>query len=642
MFKAEMEEEGFLLARSVEKELANAKGFEEQVDQLMAERILQACEAVNLLPIETMTNKQLIELAPKLNVSGGIYVIGPDRKIVYSDVIDYVGWEYPADHVMSPVFKGTSKSYMEEVRGDLISGELNKYGGMALDNPGYYVQIGVKATVIVDIKRKFSADVLLKQLDEKDEITYALMIDSGGFGIAGTEDMKKEVAYDDAVTIDAVKNEKAGAAEYVDPDTGKKSYDVQIPYYEEGVHKGSIAIGLSLERMEETLAGHFIKSMIATVITCFVALLLGVFVIQRLLVPLKKLSDQLDNISQGDFTIEQDPKMLKQKDALGLIANAVQKMRLELSHLVTSLKTDANSVEDGAEQLSEIMSETSRAIEENAKAVEALAISASDQATEAEKVFTSAEQLGVKVDQGRESIEEANERVGTVNELSTKGETIVTELAEVTKDSISRTDAVSKGIKSVEETVRNMSEFMGHIRSISEQTNLLALNASIEAARAGDAGRGFAVVADEIRKLAEETNQTTEQVESIIGEITDKTNVAAKDIKEISDVTTHQRETLQQTLDIFERIKGSITELVGAMDQVVDVTDTVGESKETIISAVNVLSDLTENLSATCEEISASTEEQTAAVLEVNRLTETNSNLASDLTDRVRRFKTIQ
>jgi len=639
MFKEEMKEIGFTLAESVDDKIKTSKLFETVLDDLMAERILQACEAVDLLSIDSMTNEKLIEIAPKLKVDGGIYVIGPDRKIAYSDVVDYVGWEYPADHAMNPVFNGSQQSYMEAIRGDLISGEMNKYGGIALSTPGYSVQIGVKATTIMELQRSFSPDNLLKEIEDHGDVEYACMIDTDGTVYAGTDSMIDENYIDDPLTKDVVQNGNRGASYYEDENI--RAYDVQIPYYEGEELKGSICVGITLDRMEILLAKNAKTSLITTLLTCVIGIIIVLISIQILLKPLKKISLQLSEIAQGDFTVKQDPKLMNQNDELGMIAQSVHAMRMELSHLVSSLKQDAHRVEDGADQLSEIMNETSRAIEENAHAVEALAISASEQSHEADKVKMSADTLGQKVDQGQVSIDNANDRVVSVNQLSSDGESIVTELAKVTKESIVRTDAVSEGIQKVEETVHNMRDFTGRIRSISEQTNLLALNASIEAARAGEAGRGFAVVADEIRKLAEETNQTTEQVESIIEEITVKTAAAAEDIHAISQVTSQQRGTLQQTLDIFGRIQVSIKELVEAMDTVVDVNDAVGESKEVILGAVKILGELTESLSATCEQISAATEEQTASVEEVNALTDTNRNVASELAERVSRFKTI-
>jgi len=641
IFNEEMKESGFKLAESVDDKLNTSKKFESVLDDLMAERIIQASEAINLLPIENMSNNQLIELAPRLKVDGGIYVIGPDRKIAFSDVVDYVGWEYPAGHLMDPVFNGTQPTYMEAIRGDLISGELNKYGGMALDTNGYYVQIGIKAVTILELQRAFHPDVLLSEIEENEDVIYAVMLDGTGVAYAGTESMIGE-QYTDEITVGATQNGIAGAAYWEDEETGVRAYDVQIPYYEEDKLKGSICVGVSLERMDSVLKTNARKSILTTLLTCIVSAFIILMTIRVLIKPLKVLSLQLMEIAKGDFTVEQDSIMLQQTDDLGIIANSVQTMRLELSGLISNLKLDANRVESGADQLSEIMNETSRSIEENAHAVEALAISASEQANESDKVTLSAEDLGEKVDMGQVSIDNANERVVLVNELSSEGENIISELAAVTNDSIGKTDAVSEGIQEVEATVKDMRGFMDQIRSISQQTNLLALNASIEAARAGDAGRGFAVVAEEIRKLAEDTNETTEEVENIIGEISKKTLVASQDIQAISVVTAQQRETLEQTLDIFSRIQGSIKELVEAMDQVVEVNHAVDGSKVDILGAVNVLSELAESLSATCEEISATTEEQTAAVEEVNALTEANRNVALELAGRVSRFKTME
>lgn len=639
LFLDEMKNEGYTLAAVVEQKLTAAKEFETVLDSLMADRILQACEAINLLPLSSLSNERLISLAPDLKADGGIYVIGPDRKIVYSDVVDYVGWEYPADHPMDPVFNGSQKTYMEAVRGDMISGELNKYGGMALDTPGYYIQIGIKATTIADNGKKFSADKLLAEVEANEDVLYALMLDTSGVAVAGTKEMLGQ-KYEDPVTIGATQKGERGASFWEDKEKGIRAYDVQIPYYEGETLKGSLCVGISLERMDQALQKTLFSAVIAALLTGLVSAAIVMVVIRRLVSPLKALSKDLGSVSEGDFTGVQNPAILAQPDEIGFIARSAETMKAELRQLIGSLKRDVSEVEKGADQLSQIMNETSRSIEENARAVEALAISASRQAQEAAAAGKSAVLLGNKVDEGHASIERANRQVTEVYQLTGAGEKIVTELAAITTTSISQSGAVAEGIRHVEETVRNMKDFMGHIRSISEQTNLLALNASIEAARAGEAGRGFAVVADEIRKLAEETKTTTEQVETIIRLIGDSTAAAAGDIRQVSVGTESQRGTLHQTLDIFSQIQRAINDLVASMEDVVQVNSAVGDCKADILKAVAVLSDLAENLSATCEELSASTEQQTAAVQEVNALTETNREVAQELTESARKFKT--
>ncbi len=90
---------------------------------------------------------------------------------------------------MNPVFSGSQQTYMEAIRGDLISGEMNKYGGIALSTPGYSVQIGVKATTIMELQRAFSPDNLLKEIEDHGDVIYALMLNTEGIAYAGTESM---------------------------------------------------------------------------------------------------------------------------------------------------------------------------------------------------------------------------------------------------------------------------------------------------------------------------------------------------------------------------------------------------------------------------------------------------------------------
>lgn len=494
------------------------------------------------------------------------------------------------------------------------------------------------SNAIKDHQELFSADKLLAEIEENHDVIYALLINAEGVAIAGTDSMVG-TKYEDAVTIGATQKGERGSARWIDPESGIAAYDVQIPYYEGKTLMGSICVGISMKNMDSIILANLMQSLMVMVITLIVAALVILFAIRYMVAPLGVLSRQLLEISHGDFTIEQDAKVLQSQDELGSIARSVTEMRMKLSELLAQMKSSVEAVNSGSDQLAYVMNETARSIEENAKAVDQLAQSAQSQVNATEKAGMSALHLGSRIDESNQSIIDANGYLANVRDLTVTGEQTIRELASISNESITRSESVVGDIQNVEITVKDMNGFMGHIRSISEQTNLLALNASIEAARAGDAGRGFAVVAEEIRKLAEETKATTEQVEQIIKKVDYSTSAAADNIRLVSHNSLQQKEALQETLSVFYNIQTAIGTLVSSMEAVVDVNMNVAENKDEIVRAISTLTDLAEDLSATCHEISASSEEQASAVEEVNGLSETNRQSVVLLSGMIEKFK---
>ncbi|MCX7922558.1 MAG: methyl-accepting chemotaxis protein [Clostridia bacterium] len=653
---SEMEAQGNEVAKSIIDKISISNQVASQIDKMMAEKILIASEGINEIPASEMSNDKIVNFIKKGTVDD-IFVIGPDRKIQFSNIADFIGWEYPKGHPMDPVFNKSSHSYMEAVRGDLISGKLLKYGGIALDS-GYFVQIGINASKIAEVKKQFSPGLLLQQMENKGDILKAYMVTKELI----PEEQKKKNAlekYDDTKRIASINAELTGPDKlvaYSDKaglqvfETGiaisqrvtvnnSEVLEMLIPYKNNEKTEGLIVLDISLKRMKTVIANYIARSLFETLLILIAALIIGLLVIKRLLKPLKVLNKQISLISTGDFTIKQDLKYVVSNDEFGEITRSIEKMRNDLGSTISKIKGISQEVETTANHLNSIMTETSRSVEENSKAMEALAASATQQAHESALVSKSVVEFSTSIEFGKNSISDANNQLHAVEQKNKESEKIILDLAQIINENIIKTRDVSLVISEVEGTVNVMQEFIQRIQSISSQTNLLALNASIEAARAGESGKGFAVVAEEIRKLAEETKDTTVQAEDIIKKISNKTNTSSNEIQSIIVISEKQKEALQSTLAVFEAIKSSVDTLANSMKSVVETINSVSAGKDTILSGINKLVDLTENLSATTEQVSASTEEQAAAILEINSFTEKNRDAVKYLDNEFMKFK---
>lgn len=179
-------------------------------------------------------------------------------------------------------------------------------------------------------------------------------------------------------------------------------------------------------------------------------------------------------------------------------------------------------------------------------------------------------------------------------------------LLEELRNQSERTAEVNKAsqatTKRLNECIEEVENIIGTIVSISDQTNLLALNASIEAARAGEAGKGFAVVADEIRNLSEDTKNSTEQISSIIQELTRNATAASKRMSESVEISESQNVMIATTNEKFDEIRNQMNSLSNDINGISDEVDHIVDANNTIMEAIT-------NLSATGQEVRASSED---------------------------------
>ena len=356
----------------------------------------------------------------------------------------------------------------------------------------------------------------------------------------------------------------------------------------------------------------------------------------RMTVAMKSIMGVMSKAEQGDLSVS---LFINRKDEIGRLANSFNSMLKNIRELFLQNKKAADEVVMSSDKMANISSESSRISTDIAHAVSEVAIGSSNQASEIETSVRNVSQLADRISLAVEKtllMEEASE---TMKSLSDFGITTIEALNEKTAITNDITVNVVKEINQLNQYVKNINVITNVLRGIADQTNLLALNAAIEAARAGEAGRGFAVVADEIRKLAEQSNIRTRDIQKQVEDIFKQSQSSTKLVGAAEVSFKEQSDMVSNTAEVFSRINTTIASLVGNINQLGGVINDMDSFKEKVLSSMENISAVSEEVSASTEEVSASTEEQLTSIEQLDVMAKQLNELAENLLTLMGRFK---
>lgn len=400
---------------------------------------------------------------------------------------------------------------------------------------------------------------------------------------------------------------------------------------------GMIFTGMPTAAMEQSTNGLTYRILGISVIALIVVIAAIMLFTRRLLNPLQQILEKVREVAEGNLTTSLLD--IRSHDEIGNLAAAFNSMMVGLRKLVHHVAHSAEQVAASSEQLTASAEQSAQAANQVASTitqvtngterqvnsvnmttavVKRITSSIGKVATNAKVMADTSVKTANAAQEGGKTVNQAIQQIGIIERTVTHSAQVVLKLGERSKE-----------IGNIIET----------ISGIAGQTNLLALNAAIEAARAGEQGRGFAVVAEEVRKLAEQSQEASQQIAVLIGEIQDDTDQAVVAMEEGTLEVKLGTEVVNTAGQAFDQIARLIKQIEGQVGDISVAIQEMTSASEEIVLSVHEIDSISRGTADCAQNVSAATQEQSASMEEIAASSQSLAKMAEELRTAIHQFR---
>ena len=337
---------------------------------------------------------------------------------------------------------------------------------------------------------------------------------------------------------------------------------------------------------------HVINTLVALILTTVVAAVM----IALIALSVKYVMEPIRMAVMGTKPAEDSKmairakKMAAREDDIGKMFREVQGSVGSFANVIAGIRNATQELEEVTEEFQEMFSNMTESVNETNSAVEVIAANTMSQSNHTLDMKDKIDAIGTTIDYISTNIASLTQSVQTLSEYNDSVDEIMQELMNINEkngESIENVRQQTELTNSSAQQIRKAAEI---IAGISSQTNLLALNASIEAARAGEHGSGFAVVAEEIRVLADQSKESTEQINHVVNELLSNSEISVATTQEVAEAFAVQSEKVNETVSIFKSLHSEIKKVRGSIEGINEEVGDLETHKNVIESGIDALS----------------------------------------------------
>lgn len=422
---------------------------------------------------------------------------------------------------------------------------------------------------------------------------------------------------------------------------GTLNYGYFMPVYQNGSDTdivGMVFVGTNKQDKDAVvmrLLGSIVAAVVAIMLVC---LLVSTKLASTISRNIRTSIKTVEKIAAGDLNVQVNNKLLKSKDEIGDLSRVTVTLRDAMQRTILEINQNVQKLLEASSLLGTAADNTNGTMNKVRSAVNRIVENSAEQAENSKSTSEHMRLMGENITETSAEVEALNSNAEFMHQSSEKAAETLSNLQHINSEVKRIIGEVQEQTNRTNDSVQQIHKATAFITSIAEETDLLSLNASIEAARSGESGRGFAVVAEQIKKLSEQSNQSSSEIEETAMMLSEDSQKAVEIMQKMQEIIVSQSESMQDTQKVVEEVVAQIANSMQSIQQIKETTEHLANVRNEVLQAVETLSNIAQDSVSGTKKTYEDTEEVVDTFKQVYMSAEQLREIADQLAGSVQYF----